>query len=80
MAYGHAERTLAAIRILEAETTNLLVSQDHLDAEQAQWLHGVSLRGDFPSPDFPDPSPQAPGQTGELLSTEENINDRRPVR
>jgi hypothetical protein len=28
MAYGHAERTLAAIRVLEAATTDLLVSQD----------------------------------------------------
>jgi hypothetical protein len=36
MAYGHAERALAAIRTLEAETTGLLVTQDHLDTEQAQ--------------------------------------------
>jgi hypothetical protein len=80
MAYGHAERTLSAIRILEAQTTDLLVSLDHLDAEQAQWLQGVSLRGDFPSPDFFGPKPPSPCQTGKLLSTEENINDRRPVR
>jgi hypothetical protein len=38
MAYGHAERTLATIRLLEAETRALLNSQDELDAEQAQWL------------------------------------------
>lgn len=38
MAYGHAERTIAAIRLLEAETRELLSSQDQLDPEQAQWL------------------------------------------
>jgi len=38
MAYGHAERTLAAIRLLEAETRELLNSTAHLDAEQRQWL------------------------------------------
>jgi hypothetical protein len=38
MAYGHAERTLATIQRLEAETAQLLGSQDHLDAEQEQWL------------------------------------------
>ena len=38
MAYGHAERTLATIRLLEAETRELLARQEHLDPEQAQWL------------------------------------------
>ncbi len=38
MSYGHAERTLAAIRLLEAETKDLLSSRDHLDPEQEQWL------------------------------------------
>jgi hypothetical protein len=38
MAYGHAERTLATIRVLEAETTELLSRQEHLDPEQAEWL------------------------------------------
>jgi hypothetical protein len=76
MAYGHAERTLAAIRILEAETTDLLASQDHLDPEQAQWLLDKSLRGDFPSPDFPRPRLPTPRRTRELLSTEEKHNDR----
>jgi hypothetical protein len=38
MAYGHAERTLATIRLLEAETTDLLSRQEHLDPEQADWL------------------------------------------
>ena len=79
MAYGHAERTLAAIRILEAETTDLLVSQDHLDAEQAQWLHDQSLRGDLPSflsPDFPGFWLPGPRRTGEPLIAMENVNAR----
>ena len=42
MAYGHAERVVAAIRQLEAETAELLNGLDQLDAEQAQWLEDVS--------------------------------------
>jgi hypothetical protein len=38
MTYGHAERTLATIRLLEAETVQLLNSENHLDPEQEQWL------------------------------------------
>ena len=38
MAYGHAERTLAAIRLLEAETRDLLSRQEHLEPEHAEWL------------------------------------------
>jgi hypothetical protein len=38
MAYGHAERTLATIRPLEAETRELLSRQEHLDPEQAECL------------------------------------------
>lgn len=38
MAYGHAERTLAAIRMLVAETRELLSDESDLDAEQEQWL------------------------------------------
>ena len=38
MAYGHAERTLAAIRLLETQTAELLYSLPRLDAEQANWL------------------------------------------
>jgi hypothetical protein len=34
MSYGHAERTLAAIRLFEAETRALLSSQVQLDPEQ----------------------------------------------
>jgi len=38
MAYGHAERTLAALRRLEAETRELLSSPVHLDPEHRRWL------------------------------------------
>jgi hypothetical protein len=38
MGYGHAERTLATIRLLEAETRDLLSRREHLDPEQAEWL------------------------------------------
>lgn len=38
MSYGHAERTLATIRLLEAETAELLHSLPRLDAEQSGWL------------------------------------------
>jgi hypothetical protein len=37
MAYGHAERNLALIRQLEAETRQLLASMDQPDAEQPAW-------------------------------------------
>jgi hypothetical protein len=42
MAYGHAERTLAAIRLLEAETRQLLGGLPVLDREQSQWLQEVT--------------------------------------
>ena len=38
MAYGHAERTLAAIRLLETQTVKLLYSLPWLGGEQASWL------------------------------------------
>jgi hypothetical protein len=38
MAYGHAERNLALIRKLEAETRELLGSLDQLNPEQSAWL------------------------------------------
>ena len=38
MAYGHAERTLAAIRLLETQTAELLYCLPWLDAEQSSWL------------------------------------------
>jgi hypothetical protein len=37
MAYGHAERNLALIRQLEAETRQLLDSLPQLDREQSTW-------------------------------------------
>jgi len=42
MAYGHAERALAAIRLLEAETRELLNGLPQLDPEQALWLREVT--------------------------------------
>ena len=42
MAYGHAERILAAIRLLEAETRELLDELPQLDPEQSQWLQEVT--------------------------------------
>jgi len=46
MAYGHAERCLAAIRQLEAETRQLLAGLGQLDQEQAVWLEEVERQGD----------------------------------
>jgi hypothetical protein len=42
MAYGHAERTLATIRLLEAETRDLLAGREHLNPEQAEWLRDTA--------------------------------------
>jgi len=42
MAYGHAERTLAAIRLLQAETRELLDGLPQLDPEQLQWRQEVT--------------------------------------
>jgi hypothetical protein len=41
MAYGHAERVLAAMRLLEAETEELLDSLPQLSPEQSLWLQEV---------------------------------------
>jgi hypothetical protein len=38
MSYGHAERNLALIRQLEAETRQLLENLDPPDTEQPAWL------------------------------------------
>jgi DNA-binding CsgD family transcriptional regulator len=46
MAYGHAERNLALLRQLEAETRQLLESLDQPDPEQSAWLQEVSSRDD----------------------------------
>jgi hypothetical protein len=44
MAYGHAERTLDTIRLLEAETAELLGAQPVLDTEQEEWLMEATAR------------------------------------
>jgi hypothetical protein len=46
MAYGHAERTLAAIRKLDAETTQLLGTMTQLDLEQSAWLKETASPGE----------------------------------
>jgi hypothetical protein len=46
MAYGHAERNLALLRQLEAETGQLLESLDEPDSEQSAWLQEVASRGE----------------------------------
>ena len=38
MAYGHAERNLALIRQLEAETGQLLATVTQPDPEQSAWM------------------------------------------
>jgi hypothetical protein len=42
MGYGHAERNLAAIRQLEAETRELIGALDQPDPEAAAWLQAVT--------------------------------------
>jgi hypothetical protein len=46
MAYGRAERNLALVRQLEAETRQLLESLDQPDPEQSAWLQQVTSGGD----------------------------------
>jgi hypothetical protein len=43
MAYGHAERNLALIRQLEAETRQLLAGMDQQEAEQPAGLRQSGL-------------------------------------
>jgi len=45
MAYGHAERNLAAIRQLEKGTRELLSGLHQLDPEQLQWLQETAGAG-----------------------------------
>jgi hypothetical protein len=42
MGYGHAERNLALIRQLKAETRDLLDTLDQLDPDQSAWLQDVT--------------------------------------
>lgn len=41
MTYGHAERALVALRIVQAETLELLRSLPELDDEERAWLDEV---------------------------------------
>jgi hypothetical protein len=45
MAYGHAERNLALIRQLEAETAQLLGDVAKPNPEQSAWLRDVAGQG-----------------------------------
>jgi hypothetical protein len=49
MAYGHAERTLAAIRLLEAQTEELLISLGQLRPEQARGLQEAAEAACLPA-------------------------------
>jgi hypothetical protein len=42
MAYGHAERNLALIRQLEAETKQLLAAEAQADRGPSDWMLGAS--------------------------------------
>jgi hypothetical protein len=44
MSYGHAERNLAALRMLEAETAELLRGLPQADPEQLRWLRETAAR------------------------------------
>jgi hypothetical protein len=44
MAYGHAERNLALLRQLEAETRQLLEKVHQPDPEQSAWLQEVASK------------------------------------
>jgi hypothetical protein len=58
MAYGHAERNLAAIRRLEAETEELLSSLPQSGSGQSRWLRQIAKA----SSQHPDaPAPRVPG-------------------
>jgi len=45
MTYGHAERNLALLRQLEAETRQLLESLHQPDPEQSAWLQEAGCAG-----------------------------------
>ena len=67
MSYGHAERNLAMLRQLEAETRELLASLDQLDPERSAWLQEGASSGDDPlkqvSPGRPGCMTAGPGTT-----------------
>jgi hypothetical protein len=45
MTYGHAERNLAVIRRLEAETEQLILSLEYPVPEQSAWLEQRAADG-----------------------------------
>jgi hypothetical protein len=63
MAYGHAERNLAALRQLEVETRQLLENLDRLDPEQSAWLQGS------PAEEMTDETSVAGRDRGRFLSS-----------
>ena len=62
MAYGHAERNLALIRLLEAETWQLLTGLSQPDPEQSAWLQEIT------SPRGPADVPDAAAPVGVVLA------------
>jgi hypothetical protein len=60
MAYGHAERNLATIRLLEAQTKELLSSLPQPGSGQSRWLQQTAKANS----QHPDAS--APGVPGHL--------------
>jgi D-alanyl-D-alanine dipeptidase len=55
MSYGHAERNLAAVRVLCAETIRLLANRQVLTPDEKQWLDEATARqgGKRPKPARP---------------------------
>jgi hypothetical protein len=58
MAYGHAQRCLAAIGQLEAETRQLLAGLGDLDQEQEAWLEEADLPVGPPASSASIPTPR----------------------
>ena len=46
MSYGHAERNLATVRVLCAETIRLLAKRQVLTPDEKQWLDEVTTQPD----------------------------------
>jgi hypothetical protein len=69
MAYGHAERTLAAIRLLEAETRELLSSLAQLDPEHRQWLQDAADGAAQRLRSTSEPLTDGPSSTGSQASS-----------
>jgi hypothetical protein len=54
MAYGHAERNLAAIQLLEAQTEELLRGLPEPGSRQSRWLQ-LAAKASSQCPDAPTP-------------------------